>query len=95
MFAEPSALVAYFVLLEVIITSLGGKLDKCFLTHSRLCGSELGSPGNGVLHILYSPLTCLITLSNDLALLVNGKLSQKLSVSLIFCRPPSMSLISL
>jgi len=67
MFGVPSCCVAYSGLLLVIITSLGGKNARLFLIHSRLCGSEFGSSASGLLHILYSPLICLITESNCFA----------------------------
>ena len=81
-------------LLEVIITLLGGKDDKFFLIHSLLCGSELGSFGKGALNILYLPLSCFIKLKRLFAFDVIGMLSQKSSLSLIFCNASSKSVIS-
>ena len=71
----------------------GYEFAKFFLTHSRLCGSALGSFANGALSIVYSPLRSLIMFSKFCAFAVNGKFNQKSSLSLIFCNASSISVI--
>ena len=85
MLGVPSGCLAYFALSASIITSVGGKNPRLFLTHSFLCGIAFLSPASGALKILYSPLTCLISDSKFFAFAVIFRSNQKSSSSLIAC----------